>query len=122
MLARIRFEHIPGKSSPFLYQMSAAEKPLEISGIGWIHPTTGEIYRIEADIGNSLTTAGIKKLRADLFYGPIVFAEERHILWLPVSATIDLETPLQHWRNIHRFADYRRYRVEVKIEKVADQP
>jgi hypothetical protein len=36
-------------------------------------------------------------------------------LWLPASATIDLETPRQHWRNIHHFTDYRKYRVAVSI-------
>jgi hypothetical protein len=30
-----------------------------------------------------------------------------------VVATIDVETPKQHWRNIHRFTEYKRFSVST---------
>jgi hypothetical protein len=116
--ARIHFEHIPGTPSPTLYQMIFAEKPLEISGTAWIDPDTGAIYRIETEVGSTMADMGLKTLRAELTYGSVSLQDEPHPLWLPVSATVDLETPHQHWRNIHHFGDYRKYRVAVKIEAV----
>jgi hypothetical protein len=34
-------------------------------------------------------------------------------MWIPESAMIDLETPRQHWRNLHRFTNYKRFDVNV---------
>lgn len=120
-LAQIRFEHLPGTPSPILYQMIAQDRPLDLSGTAWIDPSTGDIHRIEVDSGSTLTDMGVKSIRAVLQYGPILLQDETQPNWLPVTATIDLETPHQHWRNIHRFSDYRKYRVGVKLTG-GDQP
>jgi len=83
---------------------------------------TGVIQRLEAQIGSTLADMGMKTLRAEIVYGPVSLQQESQTLWLPVSATIDLETPHQHWRNVHHFRDYRQYRVDVKIEPIINQP
>lgn len=114
-LARFRIEHIPGTPSPMLYQMIGLERPLTLTGTAWLEPSTGEIYKIEIDCGGGLNDIGVKAIRAALTYGPIPLRDETQPQWLPISATIDLETPRQHWRNVHRFSDYRKYRVDVKL-------
>ena len=114
-LSRIHFEHIPGKSSPILYQVFNADRPLELSGTAWINPSTAEIYRIEAGTGGALSDMGIKEIRAQVAYGEVNLRDETEPQWLPMTATVDLETPRQHWRNIHRFQDYRKYRVAVNL-------
>ena len=121
-LARIHFEHIPGTPSPAIYSMILADKQLELTGTAWVDATTGAIHRLETEIGSTLADMGMKTLRADLLFGPVSLLQESHTLWLPVSATIDLETPHQHWRNVHHFADYRQYRVDVKIEPIYNEP
>ena len=115
LLGRIRFEHIPGKLSPILYQVFNADRPLELSGTAWVSPSTAEIYRIEASTFGTLSEMGIKEIRAQIAYGDVTLRDETQPQWLPVSATVDLETPRQHWRNIHRFQDYRKYRVAVNL-------
>lgn len=115
MLARVHFEHIQGTPSPILYQMIGAEKPLELTGAAWIDPASGEIYRIEMTANSAASDMGVKTIRAELTYGPVAIQDEKQPQWLPVSATIDLETPHQHWRNIHHFTDYRKYRVTMNL-------
>ena len=115
ILARIGFEHIPGTPSPILYQMINAERPMEISGVAWID-SSGNIHRIEMNVGSSMSDTGLKSVRAQLNYGLVTLKDEPEPQWLPVSATIDLETPKQHWRNIHRFVNYKKYRTEIKID------
>ena len=115
ILARIGFEHIPGNPTPILYQMIDADKPMEISGIAWIDPD-GKIHRIERNVGSSMSDMGLKAVRAQLEYGLVILRDETVPRWLPVSATIDLETPRQHWRNVHRFVDYKKYRTEIKLD------
>jgi hypothetical protein len=116
LLARIGFEHVPGTRSPILYQMVYTERPLELSGVAWIDPSSGNIHRIETTVGSSMTDMGLKTLRAELIYGFVSFKDEPQPQWLPVSATIDLETPKQHWRNVHRFVNYKKYRTDIKLD------
>jgi hypothetical protein len=41
---------------------------------------------------------------------------------MPVSAIIDVETPKQHWRNIHRFTGYKRFRATIQVEELGAKP
>jgi hypothetical protein len=111
----VHFEHIEGATSPVLYQMVGAEKPLELKGAAWIDPTSGEIIRLEMVANSAASDMGVKTIRAELTYGPVAIQDEKEPQWLPVSAIIDLETPRQHWRNIHHFSDYRKYRVTMNL-------
>ncbi len=122
VLARIHFDHIPGTPSPAIYSMILTDKQLELTGTAWVDPVSGTIHRLQTEIGSTLSDMGMKSLRAEIFYGPVSLIQESQTLWLPVSATIDLETPHQHWRNVHHFGDYRQYRVDVKIEPIINQP
>lgn len=116
LLARYRFEHVPGTPSPMQYQMISAERPLAITGVAWLDPATGNVAKVEVEAGAGLNDVGLKAIRAELTYGAIPLRDETDPQWLPISAIIDLETPRQHWRNIHKFSDYRKYRVDVKME------
>jgi hypothetical protein len=121
MLTRVHFEHIEGRPSPILYQMVGAEKPLEVTGEAWIEPASGEIFRIEVTANSAASDMGVKTIRAELTYAPVSIQDEKQPQWLPVTATIDLETPRQHWRNIHRFSDYRKYRVTMNLPGASTQ-
>jgi len=114
-LARVRFDHIQGKPSPMLYQMFNADRPIDLTGVAWIDSSSGQIWRIELDCGSTMNDMGLKTIRVELVYGEVVLREETHSRVLPVTATIDLETPKQHWRNIDQFTDYRKYRVAVNL-------
>lgn len=115
LLARVQFKHIEGTPSPILYQMVAGEQPLELTGTAWIDSGSGEIMRIEVAANSAAGDMGVKSIHAELIYGPVKLQDEPQPQWLPVSATIDLETPRQHWRNVHHFADYRKYRVTMNL-------
>jgi hypothetical protein len=41
---------------------------------------------------------------------------------MPVSATIDVETPRQHWRNVHRFTQYKRFSATIHVEGLEGKP
>jgi len=116
LLARIGFEHIPGKPSPILYQMIYAERPLDLSGVAWIDPNNGNIHRVDVNVGSSMADMGLQSIRAEVLYGFVTLKDEPQPQWLPISATIDLETPKQHWRNVHHFINYKKYRTEIKLD------
>ena len=121
VLQRINFVHIPDKPSPWLYQILGGDRPLDLSGTAWVDLVTGEIYKIEAWVDPTSTDLAFKELRAELDYAPVLLRDETAPRLLPDKATIDLETPRQHWRNTYSYQDYRRYRVAAAVEGVAPQ-
>jgi hypothetical protein len=115
VLEKVSFQHIPNTPSPILYQTLGPDRPLDVSGVAWIDPSTGDIYRIDAVISSGISDIGIKSITASVVFQPVVLQNEKMPELLPMTATVDLETPRQHWRNIHKFSDYRKYRVAVNM-------
>ena len=120
-VARVHFEHIPGRPSPVLYQMIGADKPLGLTGTAWVDQLSGAIQRIEATLSVESNELPLKKIRAELTYAPVTLQGETAPLLFPATATIDLETARQHWRNIHHFVDYRKYRVTMNMPGATQQ-
>ena len=108
--ATIGFTHIAGTKSPAALALRGREYPLELSGEALIDVETGDIARITAGIGDTLQDVGLKSLRAEIEFAPAPFRSVKPI-WLPTLASVDVETPRQHWRNRHQFTDYKQFSV-----------
>ena len=115
-LEEIRFKPIPGASSPAALQLRGKNYPLPLHGMIWIDKQSGAITRMTAAVDSSLSDLGLKGMSSDIHYALVQFHDPEEAYWMPVSATIDLETPLQHWRNVHRFTGYRRFRATIQVE------
>ena len=112
--ARVAFRHIPGTRSPMAMVLRGREYPLDLAGTAWIDPATGAIARITAGLENGLPDLGLQQLQTEVEFAPVSFRDVAETSWFPVVATIDVETPKQHWRNIHRFTDYQRFSVSTE--------
>lgn len=121
LLEKIGFEHVVGMRSPAALALRGREYPLALSGTAWIDPATGDIAKIEAGIGETLTDVGLKSLRSEIEFIPQKFGTQDY--WLPSLASVDVETPRQHWHNTHRFSDYKAFSVssEEQDKKVAEK-
>jgi hypothetical protein len=115
-LAKYNFKPVPGASSPAALQLRGKNYPLPLSGSVWIDEATGAITRLTAAVDSSLSDLGLREMQSDIHYALVQFHDPDEAYWMPVSATIDLETPRQHWRNVHRFTAYRRFRASIEIE------
>jgi len=120
-LARVQFRHIRGMRSTSALVLRGREYPLDMQGTAWIHPDTGMVARIEAELEGSMDDVGLRSLRCQVEYAPVEFHDIHIESWLPTSATIDVETPRQHWRNIHRFTSYQRFSTSTE-EKITSNP
>jgi hypothetical protein len=115
-LEQIRYKAIPGGASPAALQLRGKNYALPLSGSIWIEKETGAITRLTAAVDSSMSDLGLKSMTSDIHYALVQFHDPEEAYWMPLSATIDVETPLQHWRNVHRFTGYRRFRATIKIE------
>ena len=112
----IRFTPVPGASSPASLRLRGKNYPLPMSGTLWIDPQSGAIVKLEAKVDSSLSDLGLAGLRSEVHYALHTFRDPAESVWIAESAVIDVDTPRQHWRNLHKFTDYKRFNVNVHEE------
>lgn len=115
---RVNFQHIPGMKSPAALALRGREYPLELAGTAWIEPETGSIAKIEAGIGDTLADVGLKSLSSEIDFAPVPFADTQRAYWFPTQAQVEVETPRQHWRNLHQFTAYKKFSVSTEEQIV----
>ena len=115
---KVTFHHISGMKSPAALALRGREYPLELSGTAWIDAETGSIVKLEAGIGDSLQDVGLKSLDSEIDFLPVSFSDSEQVYWFPTQARVEVETPRQHWRNLHQFTAYKKFSVTTE-EKVA---
>ena len=120
LLSEVSFQHIRGTRSIVALALRGKEYPLELSGTAWIDPQTGVIQKITADIGDTMQDVGLQTLRSEVEYAPVPFHGMKETYWFPSQATVEVQTLRQHWRNTHRFTDYKRFSVDTE-EQVANK-
>jgi len=112
---RLHFEHVKGADSPTVLRLRNRDYAIGLSGTVWLDAQSGAVARITGELAEPLDDIGLHSLSCDVRYASVELQKTPEKLWLPVSATVDLETPRQHWRNVHLFSGYRRYSVDVRV-------
>lgn len=113
-MEKVHFEHIVGMKSPAALALRGREYPLQLSGMAWVDAETGSIARIQAGIADSLVDVGLKSLNSEIDFAPVSFASSKTAYWFPTQAVVEVETPRQHWRNLHQFTAYKRFSVTTE--------
>ena len=119
-LTKLTFRHLRGMRSPAALSVRGREYPLELSGTAFIDAQTGAVARMTADVGDTMVDVGLKTLRSDIEFGPVPFKDSKEVYWFPLRATVEVETPRQHWRNTHQFSQYKKFSVSTE-EQVASK-
>lgn len=117
-LQKVSFEHVPGMKSPAALALRGREYPLELTGMAWIDPQTGSITKIQAGIADSLQDVGLKALNSEIDFAPVPFSDSKVVYWFPASARVEVETPRQHWRNLHQFTAYKKFTVSTEEQVI----
>ena len=120
--AKINFKAVPGASSPAALQLRGQNYPIPLSGTLWIEQQTGSVAKLIASMDSSLSDLGLQGMRSEIHYATVHFHDPEESYWMPISAVIDVETPRQHWRNVHRFAGYKRFRATIQVEEAEKKP
>jgi hypothetical protein len=113
---KVNFHPVPGGNSPAALRLRGRSYPLPLSGTVWIDTVSQAIVKLTASVDSSLSDLGLQGMRSEIHYATIQFHDPEEAYWMPVSAVIDVETPRQHWRNVHRFTEYKRFKATMEIE------
>ncbi len=119
---KINFKSVPGATSPAALQLRGHNYPLPLSGTIWIEPESGAVDKMVATLDSSLVDLGLTGMRSEIHYALVRFHDPDESYWMPISAVIDVETPRQHWRNVHRFTGYKRFRATIRVEDLEAKP
>lgn len=111
-MLRLSFRQIRNAKSPSCLRLRGRDYPIEWRGTAWLDPSSWAMVRIEAELNASMEDVGLTGLRADVRYAPVRFKDVANPAWLPVTAEIEASSPRQRWRNVHRFANYKRFSVD----------
>ena len=121
-LEKIHFKPVAGGSSPAAIQLRNRNYPLPLTGDIWIDQESGAVVKLVAALDANLDDLGLHGLRSEIHYSIVQFHDPEEAYWMPSSAVIDVETPRQHWRNVHRFTDYRRFRATIQVQMGDEKP
>lgn len=115
-LVQVGFTHIRGARTPVALAIRGREFPLEIQGVAWIDPDSGQVARIRLDLAQDMSDVGLKSLDADITYDPLQLPGWKQAYRFPTVATVNVETLRQRWRNVHSFTRYRRFVVDTSTD------
>jgi hypothetical protein len=101
--------------------VSGREYPMDLQGTALIDKASGTILKISAALETPMDDVGLRSFQSEIQYAPVKFPGVSDAYWLPTTATIDVESLHQHWRNLHRFAEYHRFETSVK-ETIGSTP
>jgi hypothetical protein len=121
-ILKVHFKPVPGASSPAAVQLTGRNYPLPLKGDIWIDQQSAAVVKLVSMLDSSLEDVGLRELRSEIHYSIVQFHSPEEAYWMPASAVIDVQTPKQHWRNVHRFTDYRRFRATIQVDLGEKQP
>ncbi len=121
-ILKVHFKPVPGAASPAAVQLRGRNYPLQLKGEIWIDEDSGSVVELLSSLDSSLEDLGLRELRSEISYSIVQFHSPEEAYWMPASAVVDLETPKQHWRNVHRFSGYRRFRATIQVDMGENQP
>jgi hypothetical protein len=91
------------------------EADMLTQGILWVDKSNFQILRMRSDLLAPNREIRLDQLTTDVTLGEVRLQDVPSPLWLPSDADVYIEIGGQKYRNMHRYQDYRRYRVSVKI-------
>ncbi len=121
-LVKIHFKPVAGASSPAAIQLRSRNYPLPLTGDIWIDSESGSVVKLITLLEAPMDDLGLRELRSEIHYSVVQFHDPEEAYWMPSSAIIDVETPKQHWCNVHRFTSYRRFRATIQVQFGDDNP
>ncbi|MGA8042646.1 MAG: hypothetical protein WCA37_07580 [Terracidiphilus sp.] len=110
----VHFAHLAGRRTPAALALRGREYPLELQGTAWLDEQSGEVVKMDASLLHDMSDVGLSSLHIEVDYRSSRPNPEAPAIALPELATVDVTTPRQHWRNMHRFESYKSFSTAIE--------
>jgi hypothetical protein len=116
----IAFAQLPSEARNSVTMKAAEFKTnMFIQGIAWVDQAGFQIVRMRTDLLAPQADIGLEEQTTKISFTEVRFPDVAVPLWLPRDVNVYMKftagAPVQIFRNVHRYSDYRRYRVSTKI-------
>jgi hypothetical protein len=85
-------------------------------GILWVDKENFQILRMRSDIVAPSNALGLEQLSTEIAFARLQLQDMADAIWLPKDVTVTIRINGAAFRNFHHYANYRRYRVEIKMK------
>lgn len=121
----VAFTQRPGQTKQLITIMMAglggSSLNILVQGIAWVDKGNFQILRLRTDLLAPRPEIGLERQTTQVTFSQVRFQDVPYPLWLPTEVKVYLAvkepgSPYEkQFRNEHRYTNYRRYRVSVKI-------
>jgi hypothetical protein len=123
----VAFAQKPGKAtlSVAYRELDGTSEAMLVQGIAWIDEDTSQILRLRTDLLTPLYTVGLDRLTTDVNFSEVRLQDMTKPLWLPREVSVRIfmnqysyegaDYYEQIYENAHRYSNYQRFRVGVKV-------
>ena len=91
------------------------EVDLLTQGVLWIDKSNFQILRMRTDLLSPNIEIRLNQLTTDVTFSQVRLKDSATLLWLPDNVAVSIEIANERYRNLHHYANYRRYQVTAKI-------
>jgi len=86
-----------------------------VQGIAWVDQDSFQIIRLRTDLLGPPADVGLTRQTTEVTFDEVRLPDVEEALWLPKSVDVYAVFNGQAFRNEHRYSNYERYRVSVKM-------
>jgi hypothetical protein len=124
----VAFAQKPGEATLFITmtERGGAKVHMLVQGIAWVDKSNFEIIRMRTDLLAPRPEVGLERQTTEVNFSRVQLLDVATPLWLPREVKVYLEFKEldsihgrffeMRYQNEHHYADYRRYRVSVKMK------
>jgi hypothetical protein len=118
----VGFAEIPEKYPRSMeFRHANLDVRLFVQGLAWIDATTYQILRIQTYLLAPRPDVGLEGEITRIEFSAIQLPETSTAFWLPTKVVVDVWLNYRHFRNIHRYLDFKLFRVESRIAPAVEK-
>jgi hypothetical protein len=113
----LAFAQRPGEVSftTIMRGTGAREVEMLVQGILWVDKNNFQILRMRSDLLAPNKEIRLDQLTTYVIFGQVRLQDVPNPLWLPRDVDVYIDIGNEKFHNLHHYANYRRYRVAVKV-------
>ena len=101
------------------FDVDGKSVPVLVQGLAWVDGEKYQILRMRTDLLKSPPNSRLERQTTDIQYGEVQFKEVSTPLWLPREVTVTVQWKGKTFRNLHRYSDFRVFKVETEERRRA---
>ena len=112
---QLRFEEGPDLSKSFSeLETTGSTYRIRLKGRAWISADDNQVLRLQTDLVAPMPEINLRVYHFDVAYSPVEFAKHKFRLWLPESASLQIEYRGRRYQRVHSFSKFQLFQVDTE--------